>query len=154
MKQKEHYTQALPHLRDFCLRHGEPTTFAAGQTIEAEGDAASLFGYIETGSFQYTVRDYHGTKQVMETAAAGDFIGHYPYCLDGDAAPTTIVATQSAIVHMVSGRQLSEHFLQSRDGVELAMHYLRYRFARLHQLRRQYYLPTDPWTNKQVPKRF
>ena len=76
MKQKTHYSEALAYLRDYCLRHGRPTRFTAGQTVEAEGATASLLGYVEAGSFHYMVRDSHGTGQVVETASAGDIIAN------------------------------------------------------------------------------
>ena len=137
MKQKAHYSETLDYLRDYCLRHGSPTRFAAGQTVEAEEAAARLLGYVETGSFHYMVRDYNGTAQVVETASEGDIVANYPYCLDGDPAPTAIVAVQPATVRMVSGQQLNQHFLQSKEAAEVAFHFLNYRFARLHQLRRR-----------------
>ena len=90
------------------------------------------------------VRDYNGTAQVVETASAGDIITNYPYCLDGDPAPTAIVAAQPATVRMVSGQQLNQHFLQSKEAAEVAFHFLNYRFARLQQLRRQYYFTHQP----------
>ena len=147
MKQPNHYTQALAYLCDYCLRHGRLMHFSAGDIYETEGAAARLFGYIESGSFRYLVRNYEGGESTVETITAGDLVGNYPYWLDGDAAPTTIVAAQPAIVHVVSGRQLSEHFLQSREGAEVAMQYLRYCFACLHQLRRQYYFTHRPVDN-------
>ena len=63
--------------------------FSHGDIFEAEGAAARLFGYIESGSFHYLVRNYEGGESTVETVAAGDLVGCYPYCLDGDAAPVT-----------------------------------------------------------------
>ncbi len=59
-----------------------------GAVLEAEGTAARLFGYIESGSIHYLVRNYEGGESTVESVAAGDLVGNYPYCLDGDAAPT------------------------------------------------------------------
>ena len=50
---QNHYNQALAYLRDYCLRHGRLMHFSHGAIFEAEGAAARLFGYIESGSFQY-----------------------------------------------------------------------------------------------------
>ncbi len=90
MKQKTHYSEALAYLRDYCLRHGRLMHFSHGDIFEAEGAAARLFGYIESGSFHYLVRNYEGDESTVETVTAGDLVGCYPYCLDGDAAPVTI----------------------------------------------------------------
>ena len=60
MKQKTHYSEALAYLRDYCLRHGRAMHFSHGDIFEAEGAAASRFGYIESGSFHYLVRNYEG----------------------------------------------------------------------------------------------
>jgi len=144
MNYKAHYSEALDYLRDYCLRHGRPTRFTAGQTAEAEGAAASLLGYVEAGSFHYMVRDSHGTGQVVETASAGDIVANYPYCLDGDPAPTAIVAAQPAVVRLVSGQQLNRHFCQSKEAARMALQFLKIRFAQLHQLRRQYYFTHQP----------
>ena len=46
MKQKEHYSEALAYLRDYCLRHGRPMHFSAGDIFEAEGAAASIISPI------------------------------------------------------------------------------------------------------------
>ena len=99
MKQKEHYSKALAYLRDRsnlfaclsknCLRHGRLMHFSHGDIFEAEGAAAPLFGYIESGSFRYLVRNYEGGESTVETVAAGNLVGCYPYCLDGNAAPVT-----------------------------------------------------------------
>ena len=89
MKQKTHYSEALAYLRDYCLHHGRAMHFSHGDIFEAEGAAARLFGYIESGSFRYLVRNYEGGESTVETVAAGDLVGCYPYCLDGDAAPVT-----------------------------------------------------------------
>ena len=103
MKQKTHYSEALAYLRDYCLRHGRLMHFSVNDIFEAEGAAAHLFGYIESGSFRYLVRrsasckvtlgsskNYEGGESTVETVAAGDLVGCYPYCLDGDAAPVTL----------------------------------------------------------------
>lgn len=60
MKQKTHYSEALAYLRDYCLRHGRLMHFSHGDIFEAEGAAARLFGYVESGSFHYLVRNYEG----------------------------------------------------------------------------------------------
>lgn len=109
MKQKEHYSEALAYLRDYCLRHGRLMHFSHGDIFEAEG------------------------------AAAGDLVGCYPYCLDGDAAPVTIRADKPCTVYVVDGQQLNQHFLQSKKAAQVALQFLNYRFAQLHQHRRQYY---------------
>ena len=129
MKQKTHYSEALAYLRDYC--HGD--------IFEAEGAAARLFGYIESGSFHYLVRNYEGDESTVETVTAGDLVGCYPYCLDGAPAPVTIRADKPCTVRLVSGQQLNQHFLQSKDAAQVALQFLNYRFARLHQHRRQYY---------------
>lgn len=113
MKQPNHYTQAQAYLRDYCLRHGRLMHFSAGDIFETEGAAARLFGYIESGSFHYLVRKYEGGESTVETVAAGDLVGNYPYCLDGDAAPVTIRADKSCTVYVVDGADLERHCRQS-----------------------------------------
>ena len=154
MKQKEHYSEALAYLRNYCLRHGRPMHFSAGDIFEAEGAAARLFGYIESGSFHYLVCNYEGGENTVETVAAGDLVGCYPYCLDGDAAPVTIRADKPCTVYVVDDQQLNQHFLQSKKAAQVALQFLNYCFAQLHQHRRQYYSPISPRTSKQVPKVF
>lgn len=144
MKQKEHYSEALAYLRDYCLRHGRPMHFSAGDIFEAEGAAARLFGYIESGSFHYLVCNYEGGESTVETVAAGDLVGCYPYCLDGDAAPVTIRADKPCTVYVVDGQQLNQHFLQSKEAAQVALQFLNYCFAQLHQHRRQYYFTHQP----------
>ena len=144
MKQKEHYSEALAYLRDYCLRHGRPMHFSAGDIFEAEGAAARLFGYIENGNFHYLVCNYEGGESTVETVAAGDLVGCYPYCLNGDAAPVTIRADKPCTVYVVDGQQLNQHFLQSKKAAQVALQFLNYRFAQLHQHRRQYYFTHQP----------
>ena len=139
MHYKEHYSEALAYLRDYCLHHGRAMHFSVNDIFETEGAAARLFGYIESGSFHYLVRNYEGDESTVETVAAGDLVGNYPYCLDGDAAPVTIRADKSCTVRLVSGQQLNQHFLQSKKAAQVALQFLNYRFAQLHQHRRQYY---------------
>ncbi len=107
MKQPNHYTQALAYLRDYCLRHGRLMYFSVNDIFETEGAAARLFGYIESGSFHYLVRNYEGDESTVETVAAGDLVGCYPYCLDGDAALVTPSAPTSPAPSMSSMVQTS-----------------------------------------------
>ena len=136
MKQKTHYSEALAYLRDYCLRHGRLMHFSHGDIFEAEGAAARLFGYIESGSFHYLVRNYEGDESTVETVAAGDLVGCYPYCLDGDAAPVTIRADKSSTVYVVDGADLDEHYRQSQAAERIGRDYMVYR---LEQVKSQIY---------------
>ena len=136
MKQKDHYSEALAYLRDYCLRHGRLMHFSHGDIFEAEGAAARLFGYIESGSFHYLVRNYEGGESTVETVAAGDLVGCYPYCLDGDAAPVTIRADKSSTVYVVDGADLNEHYRQSQAAERIGRDYMAYR---LEQVKSQIY---------------
>ena len=136
MKQKTHYSEALAYLRDYCLRHGRLMHFSHGDIFEAEGAAARLFGYIESGSFHYLVRNYEGGESTVETVAAGDLVGCYPYCLDGDAAPVTIRADKSSTVYVVDGADLNEHYRQSPTAERMGRDYMAYR---LEQVKSQIY---------------
>ena len=136
MKQKTHYSEALAYLRDYCLRHGRLMHFSHGDIFEAEGAAASRFDYIESGSFHYLVRNYEGDESTVETVAAGDLVGCYPYCLDGDAAPVTIRADKSCTVYVVDGADLNEHYRQSQAAERMGRDYMAYR---LEQVKSQIY---------------
>ena len=136
MKQKTHYSEALAYLRDYCLHHGRAMHFSHGDIFEAEGAAARLFGYIESGSFHYLVRNYEGGESTVETVAAGDLVGCYPYCLDGDAAPVTIRADKSSTVYVVDGADLNEHYRQSQAAERMGRDYMAYR---LKQVKSQIY---------------
>jgi len=136
MKQKTHYSETLAYLRDYCLRHGRLMHFSHGDIFEAEGAAARLFGYIESGSFHYLVRNYEGGESTVETVAAGDLVGCYPYCLDGDAAPVTIRADKSSTVYVVDGADLNEHYRQSQAAERIGRDYMAYR---LEQVKSQIY---------------
>ena len=136
MKQKTHYSEALAYLRDYCLRHGRLMHFSHGDIFEAEGAAARLFGYIESGSFHYLVRNYEGGESTVETVAAGDLVGCYPYCLDGDPAPVTIRADKPSTVYVVDGADLEEHYRQSQAAERMGRDYMAYR---LEQVKSQIY---------------
>ena len=131
MKQKEHYSEALAYLRDYCLRHGRLMYFSQGDIFETEGTAARLFGYIESGSFRYLVRNYEGGESTVETVAAGDLVGCYPYCLDGDPAPVTIRADKSSTVYVVDGADLNEHYRQSQAAERMGRDYMAYRLGQV-----------------------
>ncbi len=136
MKQQNHYNQALAYLRDYCLRHGRLMHYDRGAVLEAEGTAARLFGYIESGSIHYLVRNYEGGESTVETVAAGDLVGCYPYCLDGDAAPVTIRADKPCTVYVVDGADLNEHYRQSQAAERMGRDYMAYR---LEQVKSQIY---------------
>ena len=131
MKQKEHYSEALAYLRDYCLHHSRAMHFSHGDIFEAEGAAARLFGYIESGSFHYLVRNYEGGESMVETVAAGDLVGCYPYCLDGDAAPTSLVAVVPSAVYVVDGADLDEHYRQSQAAERMGRDYMAYRLKQV-----------------------
>ena len=131
MKQKEHYSEALAYLRDYCLRHGRLMHFSVDDIFETEGTAARLFGYIENGSFRYLVRNYKGGESTVETVAAGDLVGCYPYCLDGDAAPVTIRADKPATVYVVDGADLEQHYRQSQAAEQMGRNYMAYRLEQV-----------------------
>ena len=136
MKQKTHYSEALAYLRDYCLRHGRLMHFSVNDIFETEGAASRLFGYIESGSFHYHVRNYEGGESTVETVAAGNLVGCYPYCLDGDAAPVTIRADKSCTVYVVDGADLDEHYRQSQAAERMGRDYMAYR---LEQVKSQIY---------------
>ena len=131
MKQKTHYSEALAYLRDYCLHHGRAMHFSHGDIFEAEGAAASRFGYIESGSFHYLVRKYEGGESTVETVAVGDLVGNYPYCLDGDAAPVTIRADKSCTVYVVDGADLERHYRQSPTAERMGRDYMAYRLKQV-----------------------
>ena len=131
MKQPNHYTQALAYLCDYCLRHGRLMHFSAGEIYETEGTAARLFGYIESGSFHYLVRNYEGGESTVQTVAAGDLVGCYPYCLDGDTAPVTIRADKPSAVYVVDGADLDEHYRQSQEAERMGRDYMAYRLEQV-----------------------
>ena len=131
MTQKKHYSEALAYLRDYCLRHGRLMHFSHGDIFEAEGAAARLFGYIESGSFHYLVRNYEGGESTVETVAAGDLVGCYPYCLDGDAAPVTIRADKPATVYVFDGADLEQHYRHSPAAERMGRDYMAYRLEQV-----------------------
>ena len=131
MKQPNYYTQTLAYLRDYCLRHGRLMHYSAGDIFETEGAAASRFGYIESGSFHYLVRNYEGDESTVETVAAGDLVGCYPYCLDGDAAPVTIRADKSSTVYVVDGADLDDHYRHSPAAERMGRDYMAYRLEQV-----------------------
>ena len=144
MKQQNHYNQALAYLRDYCLRHGRLMHYDRGAVLEAEGTAAHLFGYIESGSVHYLVRrsvsckvtlgsskNYEGGESTVETVAAGDLVGCYPYCLDGDAAPTSIVAVMPTTVYVVDGADLEQHYRQSPAAERMGRDFIAYRLGQV-----------------------
>ena len=131
MKQKTHYSEALAYLRDYCLHHGRAMHFSHGDIFEAEGAAARRFGYIESGSFHYLVRNYEGGESTVETVAAGDLVGCYPYCLDGDAAPVTIRADKPCTVYVVDGADLDEHYRHSPAAERMGRDYMAYRLEQV-----------------------
>ena len=55
---------------------------------------------------------------------------------DADGKPCT--------VYVVDGQQLNQHFHQSKEAAQVALQFLNYCFAQLHQLRRQYYFTHQP----------
>ena len=141
MKQKTHYSEALAYLRDRsnlfaclsknCLRHGRLMHFSHGDIFEAEGAAARLFGYIESGSFRYLVRNYEGGESTVETVAAGNLVGCYPYCLDGDAALTSLVAVVPSAVYVVDGADLERHYRQSQAAERMGRDFMAYRLGQV-----------------------
>ena len=144
MKQQNHYNQALAYLRDYCLRHGRLMHYDRGAVLEAEGTAAHLFGYIESGSIHYLVRrsasckvtlgsskNYEGGESTVESVAAGDLVGNYPYCLDGDAAPTSIVAVMPTTVYVVDGADLERHYRQSQVAERMGRDFIAYRLGQV-----------------------
>ena len=84
----------------------------------------------------YLVRNYEGGESTVETVAAGDLVGCYPYCLDGDAAPVTIRADKSSTVYVVDGADLNEHYRQSQAAERMGRDYMAYR---LEQVKSQIY---------------
>ena len=131
MKQKTHYSEALAYLRDYCLRHGRLMHFSVNDIFEAEGAAARLFGYIESGSFHYLVRNYEGGESTVETVAAGDLVGCFPYCLVGDGAPVTIRADKPCTVYVVDGADLEQHYHQSQAAERMSRNYMAYRLEQV-----------------------
>ena len=89
------------------------------------------------------LREYcmeHGEGRTFERGEtleeAGDLVGCYPYCLDGDAAPVTIRADKSSTVYVVDGADLNEHYRQSQAAERMGRDYMAYR---LEQVKSQIY---------------
>ena len=171
MKQQNHYNQALAYLRDFCLRHGRLMHYDRGAVLEAEGTAARLsdfvyfrhdsaifeqklgwlsllrqFGYIESGSIHYLVRNYEGGESTVESVAAGDLVGNYPYCLDGDAAPTSLVAVVPSAVYVVDGADLERHYRQSQAAERMGRDFMAYRLGQVKSHINNFYFKNNQRT--------
>lgn len=121
----------LEFLRTYSMEHGERRTFERGDIFEAEGAVARLFGYVKSGSFHYLVKNYEGGESTVETVAAGDLVGCYPYCLDGDAATVTIRADKSCTVYVVGGADLEQHYRQSQEAERIGRDYMAYRLGQV-----------------------
>ena len=106
--------------------------------------AAPSVGYVESGSFRYLVRrsasckvtlgsskNYEGGESTVETVAAGDFVGNYPYCLNGEAAPVTICADKSCTVYVVNGADLERHYRQSQAAERMGRDFMAYRLGQV-----------------------
>ena len=108
MRKPPHPATAVPHREHADNDSGGHRQRARGRYRD-EGAAARLFGYIESGSFRYLVRNYEGGESIIETVAAGNLVGCYPYCLDGDATPVTIRADKSSTatrpVSLLTGKE-------------------------------------------------
>ena len=116
-----------------------------GETLEEAGEPAQWVAFVERGSFKYMVHnDEEGKNYCTGFAFEGEFVADFPYCLDGDAAPVTIRADKPCTVYVVDGQQPNQHFLQSKKAAQVALQFLNYRFAQLHQYRRQYYFTHQP----------
>ena len=83
--------------------------------MAAEGAAARLFDYIESGSFHYLVRNYEGDESTVETVDAGDLVGCYPYsfrarrpprwrCSSRITASPSSISTVASIISPISPR--------------------------------------------------
>jgi hypothetical protein len=72
-----------------------------------------------------------GGESTVETVAAGNLVGCYPYCLDGDAAPVTIRADKSCTVYVVDGADLDEHYRQSQAAERMSRDYMAYRLEQV-----------------------
>ena len=58
-------------------------------------------------------------------AFEGDFVADFPYCLDGDAAPTSLVAVVPSAVYVVDGADLERHYRQSQAAERMGRDFLR-----------------------------
>ena len=67
----------------------------------------------------------------VETVAAGDLVGNYPYCLDGDTAPTSIVAVMPSVVYVVDGADLERHYRQSPAAERMGRDFIAYRLGQV-----------------------
>ncbi|MBR1378595.1 MAG: Crp/Fnr family transcriptional regulator [Bacteroidaceae bacterium] len=117
----------LEFLREYCMEHGERRTFLRGETLEEAGEPAQWVVFVERGCFKYMVHnDEEGKEYCTGFAFEGEFVADFPYCLDGDAAPTSLVAVVPSAVYVVDGADLERHYRQSQVAERMGRDYMAY----------------------------
>ena len=73
-------------------------------------------------------------------------MGNYPYCLDGDAAPTSLVAVVPSAVYVVDGADLERHYRQSQAAERMGRDFIAYRLGQVKSHINNFYFKNNQRT--------
>lgn len=93
-------TNTLEQFKQLCLEHGHVKHYCKHQILEKD-----YFGLIKSGYFRYKVFNELKKKEfITGFAFSGEYVGDYPFCLNGESSGVRIeAATMCEILQVDTG---------------------------------------------------
>jgi CRP-like cAMP-binding protein len=96
-------------VKEYFVSHGRQMQYSKGDYVVKAGEESRLIGFVESGYFNYIVRNASEEKDyITGFAFEGEFVGDYPNCLSGKTSEVTIVAGTSCKVFLLTGEELRQ----------------------------------------------
>lgn len=112
----------LDFLRQYCIENGKMRMMKRGAMFQ-QNDMPSLhIGYVETGSFKYTVHNNADDKDyITGFAFENEFVADYPNCLYGKMSRVRIESVTDSKVYTVDGTAVLNMFTESAERLLFGM---------------------------------
>ena len=102
--------------RNLCAGHGTLRHYKKGGCFCRTGESKSLFGFIQTGIFKYSVIDSEGNERVTGLVFGGTPVGDYLNLVSNNPVRTDIVVVTNADVFVCDSRIVS-YLLQENPAI-------------------------------------
>lgn len=78
-----------------------------GETVFAEGDAASQMGIVLSGAVRLTREDYYGNRSIVARAGPGELFAESYACAGVEAIPVSVVSEEPSELLLIDCRRLT-----------------------------------------------
>lgn len=105
----------LQFWHDLIKKHGNLVTFDEGESVCHQGEKSSVFGYVQSGNFQYEIGGTDNKNHVVNSVFPDAIVGNYPDCMYDGVSPFDIRAVDKSSAYLMDARILLSLYEQDHN---------------------------------------